>query len=152
MNRQQIEEKLWNGLDVSGGPDACWEWQGTRSPQGYGVITNNGRTLRVHRLVYEKAVDPIPEGMLVCHKCDNPACANPAHLFLGTHKDNSDDMIDKGRMAWATRYDTIKPRLQRIQSDEVDVIKDLHRDGVQIFEIAEKMGRPILSIYAALRR
>src|SRR5690349_13982377 len=80
----------------------CIEWDGTRHVKGYGQITIRGRTVRAHRLAWEKANGPIPEGMMVCHKCDNPPCINPEHLFLGTSKDNAQDSIIKGRR-WALR-------------------------------------------------
>lgn len=64
---------------------------------GYGHIGSNGRNLKVHRVAYELYVEEIPEGMLVCHTCDNPCCVNPCHLFVGTYQDNMDDKTFKGR-------------------------------------------------------
>lgn len=75
----------------------CWEWQGPRSREGYGNTYENGRNIRAHRWAWERFVGPIPEGILVCHSCDNPPCVNPFHLFLGTHMDNMRDMVAKGR-------------------------------------------------------
>lgn len=76
--------------------DGCWLWQGgLRS--GYGRLKVKGRLVTAHRLSYEVHIGPIPEGMLVCHTCDVRNCVNPAHFFLGTYKDNSDDKWNKGR-------------------------------------------------------
>jgi len=75
----------------------CWEWARSRKSTGYGVTYRNGRQILAHRLAYETAVGPIPDGMFVCHHCDNPPCINPAHLFLGNHRDNVRDCIAKGR-------------------------------------------------------
>lgn len=77
---------------------SCWVWTGARNRKGYGVFSlwpNGNRT--AHRYSWELANGPIPNGMFVCHKCDTPHCVNPDHLFLGTPRDNTHDMIAKGR-------------------------------------------------------
>lgn len=75
-------------------PNGCWEWHGARNDRGYGTVTKN---VRAHRYAYELLGGPIPEGMCVCHTCDNPPCINPAHLFLGTIGENNRDRHAKGR-------------------------------------------------------
>jgi hypothetical protein len=74
----------------------CWDWLGAKVG-GYGVLTVKGKPTKAHRLSWESFYGVIPEGMYVLHKCDNPACANPDHLFLGTNDDNMADMVSKGR-------------------------------------------------------
>ena len=82
-----------------GAPDECWEWKLHRGSDGYGHVRYNSIEQYAHRVSWTIANGPIPEGMYVCHKCDNPPCCNPNHLFLGTQADNMRDAIEKGRTA-----------------------------------------------------
>ena len=76
----------------------CWLWLGSQDRYGYGVVKTGGKWIcAAHRLFYQMHKGPIPEGMLVCHTCDTPLCVNPDHLWLGTPKENVQDMIKKGR-------------------------------------------------------
>lgn len=92
-----------------GKTDECWLWTGPRDADGYGEVkANPWRGWRAHRAMYTWSFGEIPEGLFVCHRCDNPPCVNPAHLFLGTAFDNVADMVQKGRQ---TTGDT--PALKR---------------------------------------
>lgn len=77
--------------------NTCWEWIGAKLRGGYGNINIDGHTFQAHRVSYFIYNGEIPDGMIVCHSCDNPSCVNPKHLFLGTHKINTQDKISKGR-------------------------------------------------------
>lgn len=79
------------------GPDECWIWTGKAHKRRYGYLGYQGRFVLAHRLSWELTNGPIPEGMDVCHTCDNPPCCNPAHLWIGTRADNNADKIAKGR-------------------------------------------------------
>ena len=94
-----IQERLGRHFDKLG-PNDCWLWQSTTNANGYGLIAVGRKgegQLLAHRVAWELTYGNIPEGMLVCHHCDNPRCVRPEHLFLGTHADNTHDMMLKGR-------------------------------------------------------
>jgi len=83
-------------VDTSG----CWIWIGSRDGKGYGHFgVASGINRKAHRVSYEMHKGPIPVGLVVCHKCDVPSCVNPDHLFVGTHQENTDDAVRKGRVA-----------------------------------------------------
>lgn len=97
INSRTFEEKLTNKIDIRG-EDECWPWTGGTDGKGYGLVNSapNGET-RAHRAAWVHYCGPIPDGVYVLHRCDNPPCCNPRHLFLGTQQDNMNDMYAKGR-------------------------------------------------------
>ncbi len=76
---------------------SCWEWIGSRDDLGYGHFRIGKKIEKAHRVSYSLSISDIPKGLLVCHKCDNPSCVRPEHLFLGTNKDNKKDSVSKNR-------------------------------------------------------
>lgn len=103
-----LEERLWRRVDKTPGqgPNGdCWEWRGYVHPTGYGQLARDadGRNINTNRAAWSVTNGDIPEGLWVLHTCDNRLCCNPDHLWLGTPKDNTQDMIAKGRRRKATQ-------------------------------------------------
>lgn len=92
-----LAERFWEKVEKT---DGCWLWTASLTNKGYGEFRlNEPSPILAHRVAYELAHGPIPPGLFVCHHCDNPPCVRPDHLFLGTQKDNAQDMVRKGRHA-----------------------------------------------------
>jgi hypothetical protein len=115
----------------------CLEYMGHLNQDGYGIIKIGGRKgkfIFVHRFIYQKTIGVIPEGLSVCHNCDNPPCCNPSHLFLGTQDDNMKDMATKGR---AFRSIGEKSGLCKITKKQVENIR---KDPRKNYIIAKEYG------------
>lgn len=93
--QQSNKERLLAKIVIDSG--GCWKWTAGAFDSGYGAISVGGKMRKAHRVAYEAFVGTIPLGMCVCHRCDTPCCINPDHLFLGSHADNTADMLAKER-------------------------------------------------------
>jgi hypothetical protein len=124
-----------------GDADECWEFDGfRRGPQDHRAIRFGGRDIYAHRVSYELAHGPIPEGLVVCHRCDNPPCVNPRHLFLGTQADNIADMTAKGRRRSAGLRGESNPQ-SKLRRGDVDEIRRIYaRGGSTKSAIARQFG------------
>lgn len=104
-----VLDRFWDKVSTTPSSDDCWPWTEKTFAFGYGAFWDGTHTMHAHRFLYIAINGPIPDDRFVCHRCDNPPCCNPGHLFLGTPKDNADDMVSKGRYE-TERRDQARPR------------------------------------------
>lgn len=112
----------------------CWIWTGNKRPNGYGIIQEAGkgsRTLAAHRVSYELHKGQIPDGLVVMHSCDTPACVNPDHLSVGTFKENTADMIAKGRKRTVSPKGTGNGKA-KLNDDLVRYIRQSNKNAASI--------------------
>lgn len=139
MNVESIKAKIEASIERIT-ESGCWIWmRSTRGPLEYGQITLDDRyQTGAHRVAYEVFVGPIPDGKMVCHTCDVPSCCNPAHLFVGSGKDNAQDAVRKGR--WNPGRVGGKPKLTNEQRRQIAAMKGngmLQRDIGEMFGITQ---------------
>ena len=136
------EQRFWDKVEKT---DSCWEFNGTKS-QKYGQISVSGKMIPAHRFSYMIHKGEIPQGLEVCHKCDNCKCVNPKHLFLGTHKENMEDGRSKGN--WA------RERNGRAKHNwkEIELIKKMYKTGkYSQRKLGEIFGVSHTNIYAIMK-
>lgn len=133
MPRRNTEIDFWNRVDKSGGYDSCWEWTGCRSDRGYGKTFFNGKDMRAHRLAFKLTHNTLPTA--VCHKCDNPPCCNPLHLFPGDYLSNNRDRSIKKRSAYSKGEFHSQSKLR---DGEVLEMHQMYKSGTTGKEIANK--------------
>jgi hypothetical protein len=145
------EARFWKRVHKTEG---CWEWMGCRSyspkypkSSGHGQIRIDDRAVLVHRFSWELHYGPIPEGLVVCHHCDNPPCVRPDHLFLGTMADNTHDSMSKGRMPMGEAAPNA-----RLTADQVREIRKVceHRT-VSYMELGRRYNVSEATIRAIIR-
>jgi hypothetical protein len=109
---EETVARFWSRVDQYGGPDACWPYLGAlHKNTGYGQFWAHGKNVTAHKFAFTCTKGPIPERKMVLHECDNKPCCNPGHLFSGTHQDNMDDMVAKGRVVTHRGEQHVKSKL-----------------------------------------
>ena len=142
-----LEDRLQSKLKVM--LNGCWEFQGARNEDGYGEIyygPSTNKIVKAHRAMWELVFGLIPHGLEVMHKCDNPPCCTPSHLFIGTHQDNMSDMAMKGRSVSPTKQK--RGRGVKLKWEQIPGIKADNRSGVLI---AKELGVCNSTIYRIKR-
>lgn len=136
--RQRFNERYRVDSDTG-----CWLWTAGYSANGYGKLRVNGPLMGAHRLSYLLHVGEIPDGMCVCHRCDNPACVNPDHLFLGTHADNMKDKHKKGRCVGPDRKGSKNTRAKLTEKQ----VKGIRAANEARASLAKRYGVSCTTIY-----
>jgi hypothetical protein len=147
LGARNTEADYWNKVDI-GQPDECWPWVGGTFLNGYGQFNYDLKTQLTHRLALKFAGVHLPDDRLACHRCDNPSCCNPFHLFVGTHADNNADMRAKGRGSkppTSKRKGILHP-LAKLNEDQVLAIRAFsgtHRQAGEAFGVSEFTAKSI---------
>jgi hypothetical protein len=155
--------KFWSQVDKSGGPDACWLWTGPRFHKvSYGRFLWNCNSYIASRVAYELTYGPLPPDLNACHKCDNPPCCNPAHLFPGTNAENQADKKRKGRGAHGERNGTHthpdrvvrgeRHRDAKLTEADILEIRRLGKAGMRQIDIAARFHIGQTHVSRILRR
>lgn len=137
---EQIQYELLGRIVVDA--RGCFNWKGWKCKKGYGTVVVNGKMKKAHRVSYAVFRREIPDGLFVCHKCDNPSCINPAHLFLGTQLDNMRDCKAKGRNPFGETV--ARHRLTEEQVKDIrrrDWLGETHSSIAKLYGV----GRPHVS-------
>lgn len=154
MAVKTLRERIRAGIALS--ESGCWEWTGCLQANGYGRLRNSAKTMYAHRAAYLAFRGPISHGKDVCHRCDNRACCNPDHLFLGTRADNMRDAMRKGRLSAGDRHSkTIcgeKGAGARLSVEQVEAIRRLAAAGTPLKELAAVSGVSADNVRRIVRR
>lgn len=149
FKRRALVDRFNEKIDRSGGPDACWPWNAKTNGGGYGRIQRGGQgegEVTANVLAWTMVNGPVPEGLVVRHTCDNPPCCNPKHLITGTVKQNSRDMVERGRSVRGKRHHKAKV------ADHVDEIRQRYASGESSPSIGRRFGVEPASIERIGRR
>lgn len=146
-NRLPVD-RFWANVD-KGSKDECWNYKANLDLRGYGRLKVNRKTVRVHRFSYELHYGQIPQGLYVCHSCDNPSCVNPAHLWLGTQSDNMKDCAQKDRQGRLLGETNPSAKLSETLVLE---IRQSVASGARVVDVANNFNISVSLVYQIIRR
>lgn len=147
-----LADRFWSKVDKSGGQDACWPWIGHIGTNGYGDICVDGKKRVASRVAFTLCSGPIPAGLFVLHRCDNPPCCNPAHLFLGKPADNSADMVAKGRVNKTPRNVGRQNKAAKLTENDVLLMRQIRTtQRLTYAQIAAQFGVATATVAYAVR-
>lgn len=141
--------RFWSKVQKT---NTCWIWTGAHNHQGYGRITVDGARKPAHQISWEMKNGPIPVGHEICHHCDNPSCVRPDHLFLGTRKDNVQDMIKKGRRSTLAHGTGERHGMSKLTCVQVVDIRKRYAAGESPKLLAIEFGIDRTHIYRITKR
>lgn len=134
---KSLETRLWEKVEKT---STCWLWRASKNSKGYGLISVNGVLIVVSRVVYMMHYGNIPKGLFVCHTCDVRSCVRPDHLFLGSAKDNTQDMLNKGRGRNGGEKGENHPSAKLTLNQLLDAKARYDLGGVTQKQLAEELG------------
>ena len=153
IHRISLQTRFWKFVDKTEG---CWLWTGATTDFGHGLINSggkHGKAIRAHRVSWELHFGAIPDGLLVCHHCDVPACVRPDHLFLGTKLHNNADCARKGRYDRVKRPKGSRHGMSKLTDDEVRQIRQLYLDAKPTLQaLAGQFGVSLQQIFRIVHR
>lgn len=138
--RPTVTQRFWAKVDKTPGGAACWEWQGARAQHGYGIFDARSGERFAHRRSWVMANGPIPDGLCVLHRCDNPPCVNPRHLFLGTKSDNTADMMNKGRHRPVSMPRESNPNVKLTEAQMLEIRQRYVTESISQDRLAREYG------------
>lgn len=141
-NTDNVRERLWSKIDTLDGnatDEDCWLWTGGKTPDGYGVFKYGPQQL-AHRALWIVYKHDLTKRQHLCHKCDNPSCVNPSHLFVGTPLDNHNDKVSKGRAYYPKGNSGLDNSYSRMTKEMLVKAVRLKAEGKSYREVAAEIG------------
>lgn len=136
-DKPSVVERIFQRVKKS---PTCWEWLGAKTRYGHGRIKVEGKLHSPHRLIYEHYNGSLLAGIMVCHRCDNPACVRPSHLFAGNHSDNMKDCAVKGRLGVQRDPSAVQGEKRSTSKLTDDAVREIRRSSLPVKQLARKFG------------
>ena len=150
--REHVRASMfWERVDE---PGRCWPWQGSNSDttkDGYGRVTVAGEQTTAHRFMWEMLYGPLPDGLVVCHRCDNKLCVRPSHLFTGTPQQNAQDMVAKGRHRFVSNFHLARGKGAPPAEIRREIVARFRAGGVSQHGLAAEYGLSQSSVSKYIR-